>query len=288
MPSVFISYSSKDLAAVEQNIVAPLREHDAEIWYSTEEIKTTAEWERQILDGLKNCDWVLVVLTPQAVASKWVKREIHWAVEKREGRIIPLMLETCEPDELHIGLFSLQYIDFRDGISKGQKKLLAFLNFVNAKEERIQNQTEQAQQKEQGINRVRYDTPSNWAIVSVGITVLYVFNSPNNPHFVVPIISLLVAYFLLLEIKRGDRKEKWGNAIAQRLLGGYLWIFILLDIVWGMKLYVHPSPAFNLNMFIERAQMVLIPGWLMIFVCVIMNLIILFLALSAIRLKRKL
>src|SRR5437764_15288953 len=46
--------------------------------------------------------------------------------------------------------------------------------------------------------RNRLDTTTNWAVITAGATLSFVFSSPNNPHFVIPINSILVAFFLLL------------------------------------------------------------------------------------------
>lgn len=125
MPRVFISHSSLDHELVEREIISPLRAHGVETWYSTDNIKSAAEWERQIREGLKESDWFLIALSPRSVSSEWVGREVHWAFLKRKERIIPVMLETCEPDELHLGLLPLQFIDFRNDVVKAQDKLLA-------------------------------------------------------------------------------------------------------------------------------------------------------------------
>lgn len=125
MPRVFISHSSLDHERVEREIISPLRAHGVETWYSTDSIKSASEWERQIRAGLKESDWFLIVLTPRSVASEWVGREVHWAFLKRKERIIPVMLETCEPDDLHLGLVPLQFIDFRNEIAAAQDRLLA-------------------------------------------------------------------------------------------------------------------------------------------------------------------
>ena len=125
MPSVFISHSSLDREIVEREIISPLRTHGVDTWYSTDDIETTSEWERQIRNGLTKCDWFLVVLSPRSVESEWVMREVHWAVMKRKGKIVPVMLETCEPEELHLGLLPIQYIDFRDRGERSLERLLA-------------------------------------------------------------------------------------------------------------------------------------------------------------------
>lgn len=125
MPLVFISHSSLDHERVEREIISPLRAHGVETWYSTDSIKSASEWERQISTGLKKSDWFLIALTPRSVTSEWVWREVHWAFLKRKDRIIPVMLETCEPDDLHLGLLPLQFIDFRNEVAAAQDRLLA-------------------------------------------------------------------------------------------------------------------------------------------------------------------
>ncbi len=86
MARVFISHSSLDREFVELNIIAPLRAHGVETWYSSDSIETADEWAMKIIEGLKSCDWFLVAMSPRSVESKWVQREVHWAMERREGR----------------------------------------------------------------------------------------------------------------------------------------------------------------------------------------------------------
>jgi outer membrane protein assembly factor BamD (BamD/ComL family) len=125
MPCVFISHSSLDRDIVAREIISPLRAHGVDTWYSTDDIQTASDWERQILQGLMTCDWFLVALTPRAVESEWVRREVHWAIMKRKNKVVPVMLETCEPEDLHLGLLPIQYIDFRGGGDRELERLLA-------------------------------------------------------------------------------------------------------------------------------------------------------------------
>lgn len=125
MPQIFISHSAKDRDLVQRDIISPLRENGLKTWYSTDNIKTAAEWERQITEGLKKCDWFLVVLSPRSVASDWVRTEVGWALQEKKGNVIPVLIEECDPTELHLMLHSIQYIDFQQDIKKAQQKLLA-------------------------------------------------------------------------------------------------------------------------------------------------------------------
>ena len=83
MSRVFISHSSRDRDLVEREVIEPLRRHDIETWYSKDDIETAADWEKSICQGLNDCEWFLVVLTPRAVESRWVKIEVDWALDER-------------------------------------------------------------------------------------------------------------------------------------------------------------------------------------------------------------
>jgi tetratricopeptide (TPR) repeat protein len=131
MPKVFISHSTLDREFVEREIIPPLRTHGIETWYSTDNIRTAELWEKSIREGLKSCDWFLIVMSPNSVGSKWVPREMLWAMDRREGRIIPVLIETCAPEDLHLGLLAIQHIDFRHNLKKAQSELLSIWGVSN-------------------------------------------------------------------------------------------------------------------------------------------------------------
>ncbi len=69
--------------------------------------------------------------------------------------------------------------------------------------------------------RIRLDTTTNWAVITSGATLSFAFTSPQNPHFVIIINSLLVAFFLFMEARRYRYYEIW--SIRVRILEtGYL------------------------------------------------------------------
>jgi uncharacterized membrane protein len=61
--------------------------------------------------------------------------------------------------------------------------------------------------------RGRLDTTTNWAVITAGATLSFVFSSPDNPHFAIPINSLLVAFFLFMEARRYRYYEVWANRV---------------------------------------------------------------------------
>ncbi len=177
--------------------------------------------------------------------------------------------------------------------------------------------------------RGRLDATTNWAVITAGATLSFVFSSADNPHFAIPINSILVSIFLFMEARRYRYYEVWANrvrvletgyfapmlshrtippdkewadhissdlisphftiseweAVGRRLRSNYLWIFILLALSWTLKVYIHPFPATDLDVFLNRAQVGLAPGWLVIFVGALFNFLIFFVAFGTLRLK---
>jgi tetratricopeptide (TPR) repeat protein len=140
MPQVFVSHSARDREFVEREIIAPLRQNGVATWYSEDNIATAAEWEERIRQGLKGCEWFLVAVSMNAVKSEWVQVEVDWAVDNRPGKLIPVMIETCDIDDLHLKLRRLQYIDFRKDIPRAQDKLLAIWGLGKAKQVELRYQ----------------------------------------------------------------------------------------------------------------------------------------------------
>src|SRR5207247_1073322 len=101
---VFVSHSHWDCKFVETNIVFPLHNHGINPWYSGESIPSGAHWERQILQGLEKCDWFLLVMSPRSAQSEYVKDEVHWAIDHRPEKIVPVLMEDCNSLDFHIRL----------------------------------------------------------------------------------------------------------------------------------------------------------------------------------------
>jgi hypothetical protein len=127
MPRIFISYSSKDLDFVRTWLKPLFDELGMPAWCSAMDIRMAADWERQIRAALSQADWFVVVLSPDAQASDWVQAETHWALEHKRGRVIPIMARGCVPEELHLKLGTLQYIDFRKDPAAAVAKLRALI-----------------------------------------------------------------------------------------------------------------------------------------------------------------
>lgn len=79
----------------------------------------------EILSALQRCDWFAVLLSPDAINSLWVKREVALALQdpRYENRIVPLKYRECDLDSLQ-GLTLFQMIDFSGDFTAGCRDLL--------------------------------------------------------------------------------------------------------------------------------------------------------------------
>jgi hypothetical protein len=121
----FLSHSSLDQDFVT-NLATVLCRHGIPLWYSQTNIMGAQQWHDEIGAALRRCDWFLLVLSPNSVASMWVKRELIFALQQNrfENRIVPLLYQPCNFDSLSWVLPSFQSIDFQRTFEDGCRGLL--------------------------------------------------------------------------------------------------------------------------------------------------------------------
>jgi len=106
MARVFISYSRKDLAFVE-GLASDLKVAGLDVWYDLSGLEGGARWSRAIEKAVRGSQYVLVVLSPDSVASKWVEEEFLLAGEL-EKKVIPLFYRPCA---FPFGYRTLHFVD---------------------------------------------------------------------------------------------------------------------------------------------------------------------------------
>jgi xanthine/uracil permease len=75
------------------------------------------------------------------------------------------------------------------------------------------------------------------------------------------------------------------EAIGRRLRRNYVWIFALLALSWNLKVYLYPVPAKSFDEFILRAQVGLVPGWIVFAVGFVFNAAVFMLAVATVKLR---
>ncbi len=118
---VFISYSRRDRAVVER-LAAALEARGRSAWVDFADIPPTAEWMVEIKGAIDAADTVVVVLSPDSVASPVCTEEIQAAVDANK-RIAPVVVRDVAasdvPPELakRNWLFLREDDDFEAGVN---------------------------------------------------------------------------------------------------------------------------------------------------------------------------
>ena len=125
---VFISYSRLDEFWVDK-LKSALERHKIKVWIDKEQIAPGDRFVNVIEMGIKSSHTMVLVVSPQSMASGWVEEEYHFALSLSKDRVsdfrlIPVVLKDAE---LPGFLKSRVWVDFRDenDFDKNIKQLIS-------------------------------------------------------------------------------------------------------------------------------------------------------------------
>jgi hypothetical protein len=121
---IFLSHSDKNRAAATK-IHAYLTEHGYDVWYSRRRIHA-GSWLKEIGEALDRCSVFLLLLSPQAVKSKWVQRELDYALTHKQydKRIVIAELVRANIEDLTWALCGQQITKLHSPMEKHFSQLL--------------------------------------------------------------------------------------------------------------------------------------------------------------------
>jgi hypothetical protein len=107
-PYIFASYAHADKDGVYPEI-ARLNGMGFRIWYD-EGIAPSRPWAREIAEAIDKCTFFLVFISPAAVTSEYVNREITYAIDNRKHYLAIFLRETRLSKELAFLLNVRQHV----------------------------------------------------------------------------------------------------------------------------------------------------------------------------------
>ena len=114
MSSIFLSHNSRDKRFVRR-LGKLLSENGIKVWIDEAEIKVGDSLLRKISQGIKDMEFLGVVLTPNSISSNWVQKELEIAttmeIQDRKVKVIPILYKDCE---IPVFLNDKVYADFRN------------------------------------------------------------------------------------------------------------------------------------------------------------------------------
>jgi hypothetical protein len=107
MTDVFISYSHYD-GRFAHRLAKSLTQAGVNVWIDIDDIPVGTKWSTAIMQGLKLCEVMIVVISPSGMDSRNVEDEWQYFLDKNKP-VIPVLVK---PTEIHFQLNRIQRIDF--------------------------------------------------------------------------------------------------------------------------------------------------------------------------------
>jgi len=125
MQQIFISYSRKDIGFVRK-LAGDLEKAGYDVWWDLTDLRGGDDWVRVIPDAIESSAFFIVVLSPNAVVSDWVRKEYTQALSLHK-KVIPIMLARSS---VPFALNTINYVDFTgDDYAANLNSLLAALGY---------------------------------------------------------------------------------------------------------------------------------------------------------------
>jgi WD40 repeat protein len=108
MAQVFISYSRAD-EEIARKIATDLDRLNLDVWIDTDDIPPGVNWSTAIQEGLDACEVLILIISPDSMASSNVTDEWQYFRDERKP-IIPVQWRIAP--KVHFQLRRIQYVDF--------------------------------------------------------------------------------------------------------------------------------------------------------------------------------
>ncbi len=110
---IFISYARKDREKTAP-ITDLFRDKGYSYWMDESNIEAAGLWSEQIVQAIKECEVLVLLVSENSLASDNVHKEVMLASESNK-RILPIYLEPCDlPDRFRYQLAGIQHVEFYD------------------------------------------------------------------------------------------------------------------------------------------------------------------------------
>ena len=111
MTHIFLSYSRED-ASVMRQLQEQLQKEGLKTWTDESLTPGTPSWKDAIERAIEGAQCLVVLLSPSARESRWVKSEIDFA-EKQGVKVFTVLVGGDEKSAIPFGLTTSQWIDLR-------------------------------------------------------------------------------------------------------------------------------------------------------------------------------
>jgi hypothetical protein len=129
--SIFLSHTSLDKPFVEK-LANDLKRLGVRVWFDKWEIKIGESITWKIEDGVRENEFLGIVLSPESLQSEWVKSELSAAwmkqMKNRKVIVLPILYRECE---LPLFLQDRKYANFTSSYESGLRELADVFGIKN-------------------------------------------------------------------------------------------------------------------------------------------------------------
>jgi hypothetical protein len=115
-PRVFLSYAPQDREFVRK-IAERIKSYGVCVWYDEWEMAMGDSLLDKIERGISSSDYIIVLLSPDSLKSKWIQQELTMAMAReltaRDVIIIPVLISDVLESEIPIVLQDIRWLDLR-------------------------------------------------------------------------------------------------------------------------------------------------------------------------------
>jgi tetratricopeptide (TPR) repeat protein len=127
---VFLSFASAD-KGVAQRIADQLRNLGISVCFAQYELKVGDSIAETIESAISASDYLIVLLSPNSVGSRWVQGELNAALSRelttRDITVLPVIIADCD---IPLPLASHRYLDLRTDLERGIVRLVEQIGLV--------------------------------------------------------------------------------------------------------------------------------------------------------------
>src|SRR5512139_3749195 len=109
---IFISYSRRDQEFVTR-LASDLNAQVAGVWFDQSTIQLGQKWHDEIMEGIRDCQAFILVLSPDSMESRYVREEVNKALELGKT-IFPVIYRAAKwTGEFEALIRDIQTLDLR-------------------------------------------------------------------------------------------------------------------------------------------------------------------------------
>lgn len=99
MSQFFISYARADGRELAEKLKSDITRLSSahHVFFDTESLSVASFWEREIQNAVNNCDYFIVLFSPSALLSDWVKREVEMVQASEQKTGLRKLIVVCTP-----------------------------------------------------------------------------------------------------------------------------------------------------------------------------------------------